>query len=343
MRYYLRKPSGKHKQFRISLVKPNQATETVKHPTLANINKAYLSKTLLRNVAEKHCLDLVAQLNKKLNLHTAIFSTENQTLLERYWSTLYVRRRLVDKGSAKQALYRAITCIGELSLLSADYEALQTKLDAYQGNKQRRLCQGLNQLLAYAGRDFKLQLALPVKYKVKYLTEAELELMLPFLPNEPIKLLHQVCFYTGLRIGEAFAIEANCLSLDTVRVLEQVDRKHQLRETKNRRERFAFVPAKAMPLLKRWLLIKSSIDMATRLRMAKITRRACKLAFKNTPGKWCKFHDMRHSYAIGLVSKGVSITAVAQCLGNSVTVCEQYYVGHQLTSETVQMIKAIVG
>ena len=56
-------------------------------------------------------------------------------------------------------------------------------------------------------------------------------------------------------------------------------------------------------------------------------QQACKAAFLQEKEKHLKFHDLRHSYAIYLLSLGMSLERVAQSLGNSIQFCQQYYVG----------------
>ena len=351
MKFYIRAPTGRHKSFRILKSGQNKSQlavsghETVRHPTLDSVNASYRTGKLGADSALKSLKALVRDLYKQAGqpLLEPVFSKENQSILNKYWSAKYSRRALVDKASARMALERAISCLGLLSIASSSFEDLQDCVDKqFKGNKQRRIVQSLNQLLKYVNRDFTLNRARPVRYKVKYLTETELNLILTHLPTDPIRLLHQVCFYTGCRIGEAFAIEASSIKGNVLQVMEQLDKHGHTRETKNRKVRLAYIFPQAIPLIRRWILAKRSIDTKTRSRMAKITASACGRAFPGDITKKCKFHDMRHSYAIALISQGVSLTAVAQCLGNSTAVCEQHYIGHELTTETVQMIQKIL-
>jgi integrase len=344
MRYEIRSPIGRHKSFRIMKVHESRY-ETIKHPTLDAVNTSYHTGKLGAEEALKSLKLLVRDLYKEAGqpVLEPVFSKENQGILNKYWAAKYARRALVDKASARSALERAVAILGMLSLASASFEQLQDCVDLhFKGNKQRRIVQSLNQLLKFLNRDFVLNKAKPVHYKVRYLTEPELNKLLPHLPSEPIKLLHQVCFYTGCRIGEAFAIEASHIKGNKLRVLEQLDKQGQTRETKNGKVRTAYIFPEAIPVIKRWILAKGAIDAPTRSRMAKITKSACRRAFPGNESKWCKFHDMRHSYAIALISKGVSLTAVAQCLGNSTAVCEKHYIGHELTDETIETIQKIL-
>ena len=68
---------------------------------------------------------------------------------------------------------------------------------------------------------------------------------------------------------------------------------------------------------------------------------ACRAVFKDK-SKHCKWHDLRHSYAIFLLTKGVPIQLVAQSMGNSVSVCEKHYAGFVLTDVGISAINNIL-
>ncbi len=338
MRHYLKAPHGRGCSFRITL-----NHKAIKNDALDAVNQSFQEGKLSR----EDCIKTLKELVRVLNLSVTekrIFNSDNERIVIQYWNKVYSTRDLVDPASSRWALDRAVRAIEALSLATASYKELQDAVNTLSSNKQRRVVQSLNQLLKFLNRDFKLHKARPIKQRVKYLTEKELKLMLPHLPSEPIRLLHQVAFYTGARIGELFAIEASHINVKNNRlsISEQVDKQGELRETKTRTERFAWIEKKAIPIIKRWILAKNGIDSNTRHRMAKITRRACIAAFSGDVSKYCKFHDMRHSYAINLLNAGVGLYPVSKCLGNSQIVCEKYYLGFELTNDTLRMISSIM-
>ncbi|MCC7405816.1 MAG: hypothetical protein IT288_15555 [Bdellovibrionales bacterium] len=54
------------------------------------------------------------------------------------------------------------------------------------------------------------------------------------------------------------------------------------------------------------------------------------------------FHAIRHCYAIHLISRGVSMSLVAQLLGNSLSVCRRHYAGFELTTDSIEAINTIM-
>lgn len=90
-----------------------------------------------------------------------------------------------------------------------------------------------------------------------------------------------------------------------------------------------------------WCDNKDSFELS-RTAIAKRFALACKKLFKDKT-KHCKWHDLRHSYAVLLIGRGATITLVAQSMGNSVKVCEEYYSGYVLTSEGIETLSKIVG
>jgi integrase len=116
------------------------------------------------------------------------------------------------------------------------------------------------------------------------------------------------------------------------------------KQTKTRRSRIAFVSLHGREYLRTWFSVpEHEKNKLRKSDLAKIFREACKRAFPDRPEKHLKFLDLRHSYAIHFIRNGASISLVAQSLGNSVSVCQEYYAGFSLTPETVIAMKNLVG
>lgn len=321
---------------------------TVKHPALDALNSSFLAEKISSEIAEKNVREVIERLYKEdgVRVIQVVHNQDNYKVLERYWKAEYEDRDLVDPDTAYHALRRAVEAVGDLPLVSASKDQIQKAINAkYSGNKQRRIVAKLTQILKWLGReDVKLRKNREVKLKVNYLTESDFKKILQYLPSDEIRLLHQVCFYTGCRIGEAFDLDIARYNpkTSTIKVLSQVDKQGQSRETKNRRERTAFVFPQGAKYFEEWVRVRHRIDFKTRDRMARITRAACRKAFANDASKHLKFHDLRHSYAIALLGKGVSITLVAQSIGDSVVVCQKHYIGFELATESVELINQLV-
>jgi hypothetical protein len=55
-----------------------------------------------------------------------------------------------------------------------------------------------------------------------------------------------------------------------------------------------------------------------------------------------RFHDLRHSYAVYLIGKGMSLDWVAQSLGNSRDVCERFYKSHILQDDSIRLMRMML-
>jgi integrase len=73
-------------------------------------------------------------------------------------------------------------------------------------------------------------------------------------------------------------------------------------------------------------------------KIAEITKDACIKAFPAHPEKWITFHDLRHSYATYLASRGNNITQVANAIGDTEKTAKEYYTGHLNTDDSVDAI-----
>lgn len=308
--------------------------QTLRIPEVAQINKNLEAGIIDPLIAEKNLKLIIERLSPR-----EVHNQDNYKILDQYWESEYSLRDLVDPDTAYYALRRSIESIGDLPIVSATREELQRKVNQFKGNKQRRLVAGLNQLLKFIGRPERLLKARPEHYKVNYLTEAEFNKVLRHIEDPLDKLLHQACFYSGMRIGEAFA--ASKLTGDVMFVESQIDRQGLERETKNRKVRRVYIADQGIPFVKEWLKRRHGY-VNDRTQISKVTAKACRLAFPDNEDKHCTFHDLRHSYAIMLLGKGIPISFIAQSLGNSVTVCERHYSGHKLTEESIDLIRKLM-
>lgn len=341
MKLHLGKPTGRRRSFRI-LRQIESQFETVKDRTLDSINQNLKTGKIDLVTAEKNVRALIKQLSPKAD--AIIHNKDNDRILQRYWEDEYSHRDLVDPDSERYALERAVRAAGNLSLQSVTREQLQKQINIhFKGNKQRRIVSKLNQLLKWIGRDFTLRLGKESIEDVRHLNEADFLTMIKKL-DDPFKTLHEVCFYGGFRIGEAFALDPKTFNEESslIKVLKQVDKFGVKRRTKNSKHRDVFVFPQGHAALTRWFDIRSQIDLPTRKLMSKVTRRACKLAFPKDPSKWLTFHDTRHCYAIMLLSKGVTTSLVAQSIGDAERVVEKYYTGFILSSDSVKLIGNLV-
>lgn len=342
--FILKKPDAKRRSFSIlkRTIKDNKTSyEKVENEAIDAITKAYQDETKPLETCILLAKEVLASLYKEIEKTKpkVVHNSANRDLLEKFWKDEYDHRDLIDFESSKNDFKRAIEAVGALSLYSATREQLQKEIAKHaKANKQRRLVTKLNALLKYIKRDVKLRKDRKHQEDVLHLSEPDFKKILPFIQDETIKLLAQVAFYTGCRTGECFAIVPNNIKSNILQVPFQIDREGNKRDTKNRISRRAFIIEAGRPKVKEWAALDKSDYRGVRASQA--VAMACQKAFPNDRSKWITFHDLRHSYAIHLLSKGVSLSLVAQSLGNSVVVCQQHYAGFTLADESIDAIEA---
>lgn len=272
---------------------------------------------------------------------------ENVRVMEEYWAKVYTYRQLISEYTAKNELKKAIKLLGSLSIYSASRDEIQDAVDQqYSGNAQRRMVQRLTQMLKFIGRDDVRLRKQPIQFvRVTHLNEVEFHKVLAFAQLEIEKSLLRLCYYSGLRIGEAYALERHhLLANGTIRVTGQIDRQGRRRHTKTKKPRIAYLCPQGIESFNQWVDApekeKQLIDRQEASR--DLMKKYCQRAFPGDKSKHLTFHALRHCYAINLLTKGVSMSLVAQSLGNTLSVCQQYYVGFELTNEAIEAIHAII-
>ena len=342
-------PHGKHKIFRLIKMLPTGRSESLNPADLKAINKAFLAGDLSSKEAKKQIEALRKSIYRDYGIanEEPIFNNENLKDLERYWKSEYVPRlvRLVDKKTARWDIERSVTVLGRISLRAGSRQELQAAVDkAVTGNKHRRVVARVNALLKFLGRNFKLIAARKVRPEVRHLTFGEVQKLYASIPDRSICIMHATAFRTGCRIGELFALKPQHFNkkTSTLKVLTQIDRNGKERETKNRQRRTAYVLPDSEETLAEWFKVRDKVTMAQRLGVSKITQKYSRRLFPNEPLKWITFHDLRHSYAIHLLGMGVPYNLVAQSIGDSIAVAEEYYIGFDLSATSIDMINKMV-
>lgn len=339
-RYSLKRPTNGRRTFAIMVDTIHPDGQRKQRPLSDNridaINKAYLAGIRDKAIAEAEIHDLLGTLREeeiKRRGGRPVFSEENQRLLEAYWKAEYEQRDIVGVEQARARLKRALEVLGPKSLLTIDKNALQTLLNRrYKGNKQRDRAAALNQLLKFSGRKFELMLAKPERRLVRYLSAADVATALRHV-EEPYRSLYGACFATGARVGEAFSFTPGAVKEQAVFIDRQLDDDFFERETKNRRNRHAPIIPQFRACVEQWAATPEKAKYR-RDRLAERLQEACVRAGV----KPITVHDLRHSYAVHLLGRGVSLSMVAQCLANSIQVCQEYYAGFTLTADNVDAV-----
>lgn len=325
--YYLRGPGPKTKRAKFSIIERSKiGSKQVKSEALDSINLSFQSGRISLEEARKGVKDLVNSF-QSLQKSAIQFNQDNLKLLEKYWEAEYSDRDISSPYAARSRLERAVTACGHYSIQSASREELQNEIDrVFKGNRQRDAVAALNQILKWLKRDVKLRKQREEIKAVAYIKIEEYRAKA--ISNRLHQLVCDVAIGSGLRLGEVFAVTPESLIKNGVIVRDQMDQKGIRRNTKTRRERRAVVIAALEKSLKEWANVPKNEKEAIRsFNYAKLCQKT-----------WgVKFHDLRHSYAIHLIRKGVSLFDVSRFLGNSVAVCEKYYVGFETSSEMIDL------
>jgi integrase len=316
---------------------------TVKDSRIVQINVALNKGILTYENAEKQIIQILEEYRNQYNpKRKRIFLDENIDILNKFWKEEYSHRELIDSGTMYRDFKRAISILGTESIVTISQQKLQQLIDTKtSGNKQRRIVTRLRTLLKYIGRnDIKIRKNKKERKRINYLTESDLKTLVRHIENPAMKALVTLAFYSGLRIGEIYALHELSLRNNILNVVYQMDEQGTERETKNRRIRKAYLFDEGVQAFHDWVQSnKSAINRHTVSGFLK------SLTFKifDSPHKNICFHDLRHSYAILCILKGISLSLIAQSLGNSLSVCQEYYAGFTLSDDAIEAIKNIVG
>lgn len=357
VRYGFKKPRHGRATFSIyeDILCPDdsRSCKIIHDERLRAINDSYLKGFQDFDTCVTQVKEIIKDLYKKdprcQNRSRVVHNSENHKVLDDYWEKVYSFRTLENEQSTRNELNRAIDTLGPISIYSASRDQIQSAIDnRVSGNAQRRMISRMTQLLKFIGRaDVRLRKGRPVFNKVTHVTETEFLTVVNYIKEPSLRVLATLCFYSGIRLGEAFALEQRHLNgegKDTIRISTQMGRDGKLKHTtKTRKPRLAFLIPEGLPAFYAWTDIPTSEKLKiNRLSVSKEMKAACARAFAGDPDKQLTFHALRHSYAIHLLSRGVSMSLVAQSLGNSLSVCQHYYIGFELTNDSVAAIRAIV-
>jgi integrase len=344
--YFIKRPGSGRTSFAL-VRKDDSGQKTVEHERIRALNAAMLSRALEVADADHQAMELVRELNateRKKRMGSYVASEANLRLLKRYWEEAYGRRKIIDKDSAHYRLRRAIEALGPTPLLGA-VDVVQARIDqASKGSvrRQRALAATVNQLRRHFGVSERVNLEGRTLPEFRFLTRDEFIRVNGAVADEHLQLLFSALFHTGVRLGEAYALKREHYRAPALSVMGQVDKQGARRATKNKRVRKTLVIAEGADDLALWLGLPQSEREAAASRKAlpKIWKRACKEAFPRNNEKWTNVHDLRHSYAVHMLERGVSMSLIAKLLGNSLAVCEAYYLNFAHSDDTLTAVAA---
>lgn len=337
--YYVRRPNLARKSFSIykQLLLPDGST---KNETLAIKNLEIINLKLKRreiSFAEANTLaeGIKARLAGTVKLpHNA----QNQHVLKQFLDDYFKQKRfLVDQTATRTKYERAVRALGELSVLTvtAD-EALDKILKLETNSQQREAANKLNSMFKRLGRNVIVSVPPLEHQEVKYVTEQEVAALIKAADPQFADAI-EVSFYAGPRIGELRALKSNALlGTNIINILTQVDRTDTVRLPKNRKRRKAYIAPQAVPAFKRF------VGYETNLEYEQYNDYFKRLTYQVLGRNDLTWHDLRHSYAVYLLSQGVPVHLVAQSMGNSEKVVRENYAGFIIADAGIETISRIM-
>ncbi len=191
----------------------------------------------------------------------------------------------------------------------------------------------INELLKFHGSDDLLSMPEDTHEEVKYLTKEEVLKLAGWVEDQVVKDLIITLFCTGVRLGEAMALDPSKFCEKKVIVTHQIKNGKKV-PPKRKKTGSVFIIPWGIESVKRWCSVENKTKYRDKVYddIVFYSKR-----FKRAD-KCISPHDLRHSYAKYLISKGVSITMIALNLRNRIEVCQKYYVGYSNTDETIDFL-----
>ncbi len=336
------------------------------------INKAYKIADD-KNEAFEKCLKLALDLQKKLYIEhglekKTVFNQENYGVLDEFFDWKYSAKKTKDKTAAYNDFRRAVDAVGSIPLQTATKSEIQKAISTAENNQQRRIASRLNMILKYLKRDIVLDKDKKKRVSVRYLNEKEFGSVMKLIKDENLRLVFEMAFHSGCRMGEIFALteadfRAGVLTVDKqmLRTEEAVRRRRQeyqakgktwtnwvpkpsdlICPTKNEQSRRVVVFEEFASAFKKWCEVDAETKFKLRhSRLAEMLRTVCEQKFPQAPQKHCVAHDLRHSFAIRLL-QFVNLTYVSLQLGNRIEVCQEFYTGYELHDENITVLKSMM-
>lgn len=334
--YYLR--GGKPPRIKLTIYRqlPSGKAELVKHPRLDSLNQLVANKTIDLERAGQLAREIVRGLQLAERPAPEPTAPINVDIAERYWKAEYPRRKITadSRRSAKNALGRAVSALGPVPL-TAHIDAIQARLDTFNGKRQRRLASVVNSVLMWMARPERVTLSWKDAPAPKHLDLQDFLLLRKQIENDIEWLVIQAAFYSGARLGELFAIQA--VNGGFVKIAQQMREDGSFAQPKTRQPRAAAIHPAGVEVVRAWAAVPmAEKKRLRRKRWADVVTEACKKVWPSNSDKWLKFHDLRHCYAHAALQAGIPIEWVAKSMGNSIVVCEEYYQGSKLSDDMAQ-------
>ncbi len=173
--------------------------------------------------------------------------------------------------------------------------------------------------------------------RIKFITEDLYQKILDGTKNEKIKLMTQLLYETGMRIGEAFGLCTQNVLNGTIEVKQQFTREKVLSDFLKTSNSYRTIPISDDLYRK---LKKATFDFQGRI-FYDLTYQGLYTHFKKYK---ISPHCFRHTRATILVGSGIDLTVVAQVIGDKIeTILENYVeVNEDNIDKKFDMIRALI-
>lgn len=321
---------------------------TLKDSRVDAINKLYQSGAIDFERARAQCREVVADLYRKHGsksqaLRRSGLLKDNERVFNKFWDEVYEGRELVDMETAKHDYIRALKFLGSISIVSGSKAEIARALRSNANRSQHRRAVGLlNTILKFLGRDLRLQKPEAEIEEIRHVTLEDLERLCEHEEIEEYQLLYKTLFATGLRLGEAVALEpSSVLPGGRIYVAMQITTKGGKRKRPKRGKTGEVV------ILDGWEgVVREFSRLDDKFSLAhNATKRLLRLSRKlwpKEPKKHISAHCLRHSHAIHLLSLGIPMAFVAKNLRNGEAVCQKHYAGFSHSPATASAFKALM-
>ncbi|MBL7542655.1 MAG: tyrosine-type recombinase/integrase [Bdellovibrionaceae bacterium] len=176
---------------------------------------------------------------------------------------------------------------------------------------------------------------------VKFVSFAELQKILERVEAPELKALYLTLFGTGMRLGEAFTINARSLKKNgTIYVDKQLTKNLKTRDIKNSKPHHTILLDICKKGFEDWAKVENKEEWRKCCQHPLIN--ASRKSFTD-PIKQISPHSLRHSYCIHLIDLGVSLDKVAKLIGDSIKTTEEYYTGFVVSDNEVDLVKKVIG
>ncbi len=350
VRFNVKRPDKTRRSFSVvkdSLDTSGRTYETLENEELDSINKN-LTKGLIDETQAYHLIktQLIPKLKKEIGVKERIvgeaqIGEQNLKLFREFWKEEYELRKLRRPEGARNDFLTALRYTEPLSLVVASRQDLQKHLDKKLiGRAHKRYVGKINQMLRFAGREFRLftkKAPLPL---VRYVTWEELPQVLAHINDPVIRDLAIVLFCTGVRLGEAFVLGARDLKSDqSIFISKQLTDKLEITEIKNSKPHKTILLKEGVEAYKRWCAVPDRQSYRKKCQHPIIN--AARKTFPDEE-RQISPHDLRHSYAIHVLAKGASLDDLTFLLGDTISTVQMYYAGFVMSDKSVDRVSALI-